>query len=223
MPLTAAQITAFFEDANNGMAMVHDTVVKIRDEGIGHPQDLVEFDKDTLGQVAESLRKPGDRIANPDPNAPVGSTIPRPPYVIGAKSLKRLQQACDLVRYYETTGRPITSQNIAYPIIRRFSLQWQSLKDRREDDDAALPKVSRALPILKWFEAFDDFLSRTIGVRYIPLSYVVRGDANVPAPPPDLANGEPFSDEYGSVEGELIARASHTHGLFRDDNASIYH
>ena len=59
MVLTAQQITAFFTDDNNGMAMVADTVLKIRDEGINNPDNLRDFYKDTLDQVASSLRKPG--------------------------------------------------------------------------------------------------------------------------------------------------------------------
>ena len=83
MVLTAAQIQHFFEDVD-GMAMAHETIVKITYEGIDNPTDLIDFDKATLKQVAESLRKPGDCIPNPDPSAPAGSTIPRPPYVFGA-------------------------------------------------------------------------------------------------------------------------------------------
>jgi hypothetical protein len=35
--------------------------------------------------------------------------------------------------------------------------------------------------------------------------------------------GQPHSDEHGSVEAELIARASHNNALYRDDNASVYY
>jgi len=97
MVLTAAQVRAFFEDADQ-MVILHLTVIKLQDEGIDDPDDLTDFTKDSLMQVAENLRKPGDRIPNPDPNAPQGSTIPRPSYVFGAKLQKRLLEACKLVR-----------------------------------------------------------------------------------------------------------------------------
>ena len=35
--------------------------------------------------------------------------------------------------------------------------------------------------------------------------------------------GQPHSTEHGSVKDELVARASHTHALFHDDNATVYH
>ena len=64
---------------------------------------------------------------------------------------------------------------------------------------------------------------RVIGARIIPLAYVIRIDPQVPGPAPTLAPNQPHSTEHGSVEGELIARASHTHALFRDDNSVVYY
>ena len=56
----------------------------------------------------------------------------------------------------------------------------------------------------------------------IPLAYVIQINPQVPGPAPTLAPNQPHSTEHGSVEGELIARASHTHALFRDDNSVVY-
>jgi hypothetical protein len=56
-----------------------------------------------------------------------------------------------------------------------------------------------------------------------PLCYVIRETVNVPAAAPALAQNQPHSNEHESVTGELVARASHEHALFRDDNASVYH
>ena len=223
MPLTAAQVTAFFEGADQ-MAIPHATVVQLQNEGIDTPGDLAEFDKDTLKQVAENLRRPRDRIPNPDPNAAAGSTIPRPPYIFSAKSQKRLLSACDLIRFYNTIGRGLTAGNIRWdPIIKNFNDQWTALKDRQEDDSPDVPKISRSLPIIKWTEAFDDYLHRIVGVRNIPLAYVTRSSVDVPAACPDLENNKPHSAQFGSVEGDLVARASHAHPLYRDDNAKVYY
>ena len=65
----------------------------------------------------------------------------------------------------------------------------------------------------------------------IPLAYVIREDDDVSANAPPLANvpallgggSYPYSAEHGSVEDELVARGSHTHPLFRNDNAQVYH
>ena len=108
-------------------------------------------------------------------------------------------------------------------VAKNFEVQWKVLKARKEDDDPEVPKISKALPIIKWTEAFQDFLNRVIGVRTIPLAYVTRPTVDVPVNAPPLAPNKPHSEEHGSVEAELVARASHVHKLYRDDNAEVYY
>ena len=147
-----------------------------------------------------------------------------PAFTYGAKSQKRLTVACDLVRFYQTVGRDLTAANIQWnQVMSNFEIQWKALKDRKDEDDPDVPKITKALPIIKWTEAFQDFLHRVIGARMIPLAYVVRIDPQVPGLAPTLAPNQPHSTEHGSVEGELTARASHTHALFRDDNSVVYY
>ena len=104
-----------------------------------------------------------------------------------------------------------------------FEIQWKALKDRKDENDPDVPTITKALPIIKWTEVFQDFLHRVIGARTIPLAYVIRTDPHVPGIAPTLAPNQPHSTEHGSVEEELIARASHTHELFRDDNSVVYY
>ena len=121
MEITGAQTTLFYE-ANDQMAIPWPTLAQLRNDGITTIDDLGEFDKDKLQQIADNLQRPGGRV--PDPNyippnsmpipAPVVPTVPTPPFVFGAKSQKRLQVACELVRFYETIGRPLTAANIQW-------------------------------------------------------------------------------------------------------------
>lgn len=188
MVLTAAQVLMFFEDGDQ-MAIPHRTVIQLQHEGIEDVDDLVDFDKETIQVVAESLRRPGGRVPDPAPGAVAGATIPTPPFTFGAKSQIRLLAACDIVRYYETTGRNHTVANLNWStVIKNFSQQWKSLKDRKKENDKnEVPKVTKALPIIKWTQAFADHLHRTIGLRTIPLAYVIREDAAVPAIAPPFA------------------------------------
>jgi hypothetical protein len=98
----------------------------------------------------------------------------------------------------------------------------EGFEGQAEGGPPETPKISKALPVIKWTEFFRDFLNRVIGVRTIPLCYVVRKAVNVPAAAPALAQNQPHS-KHESVTGELVSRASHEHALFRDDNASVYH
>jgi hypothetical protein len=128
-----------------------------------------------------------------------------------------------MVRYYEMISRELTHTNMRWdPVIKNFTQQWQALKDRKDGEAPEVPKISKTLSIIKWTEAFTDFLHRKIGVRMVPLAYVVR-EVVAPGAPPPLAAGLPNSTEHGSVEGEMIARTSHTHALFRDDNSAVYY
>ena len=53
MVLTAAQTTAFFEDAAQ-MAIPHATVVQLQTEGIMTVDDLEDFDEDDIDQVSSN-------------------------------------------------------------------------------------------------------------------------------------------------------------------------
>ena len=108
MVLTNAQTTAFFEDADQ-MGVPNATVVHLNTEGITTVDDLSEFDKDTIEQIAANCRRP-----------PGGAVS----LAFGAKSMKRLIVACDLIRCYEMVGRPLTAPNIMWnPVMKDFEVQ----------------------------------------------------------------------------------------------------
>lgn len=198
------------------------TFAQMGNEGITTVDDLGEYDKTGIEHLADNLRRPPGRVPDPDGG---GGTIPTPAFTFGVRSQQRLTVACDLVRYYTETGRSLTVANLQWTsVMKNFSIQWKALKDRQKDeDDPDVPKITKTLQIMKWTEAFQDFCDRIIGSRMIPLSYVIRDDVAVPVNAPALAANQPYSDEHGSVEGELVARASHTHPLYRDDNAKVYY
>ena len=89
--------------------------------------------------------------------------------------------------------------------MKNFDIQWTALKEKKGDDSPETPKISKALPVIKWTEAFQDFLNRKIGNHNIPLAYIIRDEPNPPAAAPPLAAGQPHSNEHRSVEAELIA------------------
>lgn len=222
MVFTAAQTTYFFEDADS-MALPHDSYVAAQNEGITAVDDLKEFDAESLKMVAESLRNPGGRIPNPDPQAAAGSTIPRPPYAFGAKSRLRLTAASEILRCHITAGRDPTPGNVRCdPVIRNFSEQWKALEDRK-DDEIDVPKITKNLIVVRWAEAFEDHLNQKLGVCLMPLKHATREDAAPLAAAPTLATDMPHSNEHGSVERELVMRATHDHPLFRTDNAKVHH
>jgi hypothetical protein len=105
----------------------------------------------------------------------------------------------------------------------RHREQWKALQDRKSGETPDVRKITKALPVIKWTQAFADFLHREIGVRSIPLAYVIRDEVNIPGTAPALLAGQPHSNKHGSIEAELVACAQHTHALYRDDNANVYY
>lgn len=116
MVLTIAQNTAFFTDAGQ-MGLNAATFALLNTEGINVVADLDEFDKDDLEQIAKNIQNPqaGNLAA-----------------VLGAKSLKRLIVACDMVRFYNTVGQALSAANIQWnPIMKNFAVQWQALCEKK--------------------------------------------------------------------------------------------
>ena len=76
---------------------------------------------------------------------------------------------------------------------------------------------------MQWAEAFLDTLHHCIGVRkYIPLAYIIREVATPSTTPYYLLTGFPHSEEAGSIQNELIERASHSHPNYKSDNGKLY-
>lgn len=222
MVLTGAQITSFFEDADQ-MTIPRRTVAQLAVEGIASPEDLAEFRDDDFKQLLSNLRSPpavpGVAPAGGGP-APL---VPVQPFTLGAKSVRRLKVAAHASRYYDAISRPLTAGMMHYGnCLIHFELQWNALVKRGEEDEPAVPKITRNLRVTRWSESFMDTLHRINGLRDTPLAYVIRPDAAVAATAPALARNRPYSTEHGSVEGELVARLSHTNDVFRDDNAKVY-
>jgi len=223
MVFTAAQTTAFYTDADQ-MAVPALTRAQLIVEGLDAIDDLNEFDDDSLKQLFDNLKKPGGTIPDPNPGAGPGATISTPAFVLGAKSQQRLKTAMHAARYYQTVGRELTTANMRWdPVLKNFQESWKALADRKDEDEPDVPKITKALPIMKWTEAMRDHLQRVVGCRMIPLAYVIRDNEDVPAAAPPLENTQPYSTEHGSLVEEMIARASHTHALYREDNASVYY
>jgi hypothetical protein len=98
------------EEAQVGIP--NETIVQIQTEGITNVQDVADFDRESLQQLADNLRKPGGRISDPNPNAAPGSYYPNP----GLRPWchKRLFVATDLIKYCDATGRDYTAANLQW-------------------------------------------------------------------------------------------------------------
>ena len=89
--------------------------------------------------------------------------------------------------------------------------------EKKDTTAPLIPKLTKGLTTPKWLDSFKMHCKNMIGARDVPVFYMMRSEVVVAMPPPPLAIGQPYSEEHGSFEDELIARASHTHALYRSD------
>ena len=83
------------------MAIPNAIVIQLQNKGIITVGDLVDFDKDTIQQIADNLRRPVGRISDP---------------IINAVAVFMRQ--------------PLTVPNIHWdPAMRRFKEMWQAIKE----------------------------------------------------------------------------------------------
>ena len=57
--------------------------------------------------------------------------------------------------------------------MKNFEIQWKSLKECKTEDAPEVLKITKALPIIKWMEAFQDCLNQCIGNHTILLFYII--------------------------------------------------
>ena len=100
---------------------------------------------------------------------------------------------------------------------------WKALKERKKEGVAETPNTSKTLAIIKWSEAFADFLRSAIGARTSLLSRATRDDDIPGGTLLLLALNPPYSEEHGLVEAEPTARTSCDHPLLKDDNAKVHY
>ena len=215
------------------MSIDSQTVTEMASKVFNNYDNVAEFDQDMIKAVAAQLRRPGGTIEDPNnvaspfeagqPLAPVPH-IPTPPYQLSAKSQRRLLVASHLLQYYATTGRLVVVSMMQYTtIVKDFETQWNTLISRNGRDVTSTLFITKSFGVIKWLEVFKDHLTRIIGERNIPLSYLIHENDVVALIVPPLAADKAYSTEHGSVEEELVERATHHDTLYREDNKSLYH
>ena len=123
MILTAGQTTAFFENANQ-MALPHVSVLQLQNEDVLDVVDLEDFDKDTLSQVADNMRRPGGRVPDPASGTAANRTIPTPPFVFGAKAQMRLNVVIGILLAGSDGSVKYSLATCGYIIVPKAKPKW---------------------------------------------------------------------------------------------------
>jgi len=220
-PFDAAALTVFFEDVGS-MGLSNRTRMQLAHEGIADPVDFKEFDEDGLDAVFSNLYKPPKVPAAGAAALAAGRLRKIQAYEVSAKSKMRLKGAMLIVKFYDDVGRPLDPDNMAWPVIKRFLEQWKALMEQKKAEIGTPPKITKNQAVHKWIDSFTLHLTQKVGVCNAPVAYVVRAVAAVDVNPPAHQDGDPHSEETGSIEGDLTARMTHNHPLFKVDNGSVF-
>lgn len=210
-------------------------------QGLATVDDFRDFGKEELEQAIRNMRTtiPGipavPAVLDADGNVEVAAVPAVPPIlpiILPAKSFHRLLVASIAWHYYTDTSRAVTSTNMHYTnILQDFYTEWKAICKLAKESAPDVPVITKNNPPLKWTETFKDYCNNTFGVRKTPLAYIIRDSVDVlpeTRPAGDTTTKiDPLEDgkahgENGSILNDLIARLSHTHPLYKTDNAKVY-
>lgn len=190
-------------------------------EGLDTYNAFLDFSKEDIKTLCNSIRKPGGMIpgAGRDADDVVNNGMHVP-----AIAETRLAWAAYAAKYYNMIDRPINSATMSWNYIQYFN----SLKEERDNHTApeTMQKLSSKISIMKWIGLFEEHLSSVLGVRKVPLQYIIRETVD----PVDIADdplpvgvgSPPYSARYDSFHDEMIARTSHTHPGYKADNKHVF-
>ena len=85
-----------------------------------------------------------------------------------------------------------------------------------------MPKIIKALPIIKWTDYFADLLHWTVCEINTLFSYVIRESGTVPGMASLMIRGKSYSKEHGYMERDILLRASHTNPHFKEEKSKVY-
>ena len=143
MVLSSAQTNAFFEYLAH-MGFPRPTVVYLQQEGIIIVNDISNFNKTTIKQLAVKLRFPAGHVKHPNRPDNVDAMIPTSTFVFGARSRTRLTISAKLVRYYDTVDCDITLSNMEwYQTVNNIQVQWKALDYKKNKDKPDVPEIKK--------------------------------------------------------------------------------
>ena len=121
LPFTPATLTDWFEGAQN-IGLVTRTRNALAGEEIILPSVLVDFKNiDTVyANLCKHPKVMGYPTVDDRTNRTNGRLVDHEPFLVSTKSKLQLDVALLTVKYYETVGRPLDSDNMAWATLKNF-------------------------------------------------------------------------------------------------------
>ena len=149
--------------------------------------DSFRYFTDTqVNDLCDTVRRPGGMIPNPAPAAGAPAQVPNRGIPVSAQACSNLKLMCYMLRFKHNTRRPVVPVDINVDSIGRLRehKQWEE-----NHEDPAAPEIN--FQEGNWpriMEAIDEYLRNCLGTTGVPLAYVVRTEAEVPAAAGDPDN-----------------------------------
>ena len=179
---------------------------------------LSTFEPNDINVMCSAARKPGGMINDPTTVGEPVRQIQNPGVTVPAILQLKLKTSVTAARFYEDVGRPITAQIMEWTRIKQIRAYCVAIEEW--EDAISLPTYTSDLDTIKFLELVREHLRSKLGIRKIPLSYVVRKSVTVPIIR-GIKQHFPYSENVNSFHDDLIIRASHDHPNYSDDNAMV--
>ena len=128
--LTVGAVCSFWEVT---LALLPKHINALRDEGITHPKDLVQFTSKEFDMVIRSMK--GRQAELP------------------GLAQMRLKQACDYFQFLLAMDRKMKNQYLTHDSIKRHAIQFQAFKDTDSKEVGGLPKLVSNTDVYRgWIE-----------------------------------------------------------------------
>ena len=95
-------------------------------------------------------------------------------YEIPTRSQIRLQVSRKMMAYYTMVGRLVEANDLLWPVMKSFNEQWKALLEKKAANDRDPPKLDKNKLVYRWMEQAEQYLTQKIGVKNVPLTYLVR-------------------------------------------------
>ena len=73
------------------------------------------------------------------------------------------------VQHCIVMGREVSPDHCCYKVIQNFACQWKALEQQQDGTQPTPLAISNDLNVLRWSEAFGEYVMQKIGMRGAPL------------------------------------------------------
>jgi len=173
-----------------------------------------------VSNACKTIRSPGGESTDA-----AGNTVRNNRLTIPTLAEHRFCWVVYLAHYFEMIGLPIVEDTMRWSHIKHF-VHLKSINDNHVSPDT-LANPSQKLNIMKRIELLKEHLSSVLGVRKVPLIYVlckkVAVENIVNAPLPAIATSNlSYAAKYDSFHEEMIGCSSHDHPTYSADNKHVF-